>query len=320
VPKSRWSSSETGDDASDSPNPFLCQLLPCFLESILGTSLKIGQDCLEGRRWHLVRRIGCSRNRPFGKVPKPCVHIDERLLDSSRSRLESDNATDSSSVTARGWFSVIAGISKRTSQRLAISPSSPGLGFCQATGSAATRASFSWLPVGTEETGGCPGHAVRKSSRHRARWRRRKSAQRSPAGAWIMSFRCGAIPSHQTSTTRGVGILGRRPRHRLRPLSFRLSLGRRQSLWSHHPRCGRPAMVSRRGTPWLCPRFPTSCPFWGFHHSVSGPHHIELDRQVFRFFFVFIKPASRVAKIAIRGSHLIFLRTNNGLRNLRVRP
>jgi hypothetical protein len=38
----------------------------------------------------------------------------------------------------------------------------------------------------------------------------------------------------------------------------------------------------RRGVqdaPWLRPPFPASCPFRGFHHSVSGPRHIEPDNE-----------------------------------------
>ena len=42
----------------------------------------------------------------------------------------------------------------------------------------------------------------------------------------------------------------------------------------------------RRGgvqdAPWLCPPFPASCPFRGFHYPVSGPRHIEPDRRIFR--------------------------------------
>src|ERR1017187_4519620 len=42
----------------------------------------------------------------------------------------------------------------------------------------------------------------------------------------------------------------------------------------------------RRGgvqdAPWLCLPFPASCPFRGFHHSVSGPRHIEPDRRISR--------------------------------------
>jgi hypothetical protein len=31
-----------------------------------------------------------------------------------------------------------------------------------------------------------------------------------------------------------------------------------------------------------CQPFPASCPFRGFHHSVSGPRHIEPDRRISR--------------------------------------
>ena len=44
--------------------------------------------------------------------------------------------------------------------------------------------------------------------------------------------------------------------------------------------------------PWLCLPFPDSCPFRGFHRSVSGPRHIEPDRDFPRF------PASRLTGVA----------------------
>jgi hypothetical protein len=55
-------------------------------------------------------------------------------------------------------------------------------------------------------------------------------------------------------------------------------------LFRRSPRRWSSRVGDRRGgvqdAPWLGPPFPASCPFRGFHHSVSGPRHIEPDRRI----------------------------------------